>query len=248
MAKKTKYLVKFLNRSAHFDADYELVDVLSIAIKNGDLHSNKSNQIFRNVSNKKHPRLHRRKNSDQSRRIAITHLKKSIYSSYLKDLHEDLSIYLADCLRGAITKGLNNKRLIGEHSFSVEVNEILGCMDWDGVLALTSTRLFRKLEAEKSTAKLISLFDRKLDLGLDQQFCDEALPFLELRHLLVHRDGKVDDEYVRKYPNMNFEVGKAPALTHDLIIRGRKCVSSLVLEIDKAIVANSLCPPDDLTN
>lgn len=43
---KTKYLVKFLNNSAHLDADLEFVDIVQVAVHNNRLNTPASTHIF----------------------------------------------------------------------------------------------------------------------------------------------------------------------------------------------------------
>src|SRR5689334_12453937 len=98
---KTKYFARFLNRSAHFDADLELVDILHIAIKHGILVPAEGDALFDFLNSDKHPRLSGRKSTSHGRVIAIGHLKSTLVASFIKDIYEDLTGYITDLIAGA---------------------------------------------------------------------------------------------------------------------------------------------------
>jgi len=242
---KTKYLLRYLNRAAHFDADLELADVLATAVKQGRLQS-AGNKIFDFVEPAKHPRLSRRKDSDQSRTLAITHLKSTLHASFVKDLYEDAMKYMQELLRGAATKGLSPARLVGPHKVSFSANDVLAAKGWTGVIQMVSDSLFRAIENERSTKKLLEAIDNKLGLGVDQTIVDGALPYLDLRHLLVHQDGVADGSFCKRNPGLGAVVGKKIALPYRVVAKARANVEATVREYDKKAVAAGVCPNKDL--
>lgn len=181
---KTKYLVRFLNRAAQFEADLELIDVFFTASMAGQLASNQ--YLFKYVAPQKHVRLASRKVNRHNRELALNHLKGTIRAAFLKDIYEDVSTYITDLLAGAARAGLSPERLIGENKMSFEVNDVLKCGCWESVINLVAESLFRKLENERSTLKLLIAIDKKLNLGVPEKVIQDALPYLEIRHLLVH--------------------------------------------------------------
>jgi hypothetical protein len=243
---KTKFLLTFLNRAAHFDADIELADVLEIAIGAGKLSS--PDFIFEGVTADKHPRLAGRKISDQNRKIASGHLSNTIRASFVKDIYEDFSIYITDLIRGCAEKGLNPDRLIGEHKFQIDANQLIRCGSWDAVLALIAENLFRRLEGERSTIKLVTAIDAKLGLKLDAKIYEKALHYLELRHLLIHRDGIADKEFCDSHPIFNLKPGDKVILTYLLIDDLRKKITALAKHIDEKVVEQNLIAAAHLQN
>lgn len=242
---KTKYLLRYLNRSAHFDADLELIDVLAAAVKAKRLQQ-KGGKIFDFVDAAKHPRLGARQDSDNSRRLAITHLKTTVHAAFIKDLYEDAMHYFRDLLQGAASAGLSPDRLVGEHKVEFTANEILGAGSWEGVIHQVSGSLFRALENLRSTEKLLKAMDAKLGLGVDQKVVAAALPYIELRHLLVHSDGVPDKAFCKRYKGMGAVAGKKIALNYQLVAGAKRAIDALVAEYDARAVAVSVCPKGDL--
>lgn len=243
---KTKIFVRFLNRAAHFDADIELVDVFALAVRNGAMASANGAQLFEGVDPRKHPRLANRQVSEHNRKLAATHLKRTLNAAFIKDLHEDVSSYFTDLLAAAARSGLSPDRLIGEHKMSLDANDLLRCQSWDAVVQLVSRQLFRRLEDEKSTIKLLTAVDKKLDLGVDATLRDEALPYLELRHVLVHADGIADEAFCRRYPSLTAVAGEKVELNSKLVMVAREKVVAMVRNYDECAVAKLGLPKEDL--
>ncbi len=235
---KTKSLHRFFNRALHFQADIELADIFALAIDNGALQS--AELLFEHCNRAKHPTIAKRKVSEKNRKMASRHLNNTLYSAYIKDLYEDFSRYLAELVESCARKGLSPDRIIGEHKFSIDPNELLKLGSWDAGIVFVSATLFRRIENEKSTIKLISAIDVKLDLKLDAGIQDAALPYLDLRHLLVHRDGIPDKEYCDKYPALGFTVGKQIAMNFKLLFDAKTAIHTLVHHIDEKVIGLKL--------
>jgi hypothetical protein len=229
---KSKAYVKFLNRIAHYEADIELCDVIGLAMKDDILHTQGSPMLFDRVDRKRHPRLAGRKATDTGRKITIGHLRQTLFSSFLKDMQE--------IVRCAAMSGLDPDRLIGEHRFDVEANDILRAGGWTEVVDLVTKSLFRQLENEKITKKLLNKMNTKLALGVDQQKIEAALPFLEIRHLLVHCDGIADEKFCGEYPGVAASPGEQIELTYRLVQKARRAVSDLVEEFDRLVLEKHL--------
>lgn len=243
---QTKLLVRFLNRAARFDADVELVDVLATAIGKGLLHDPKAKHIFRFIDVKKHPRITKHKSSAHNRGLAIAHLKATVHAAFIKDLYEDASEYVSSLIGSAARKGLDPGRLIGEHRMSIDANDLLALGGWDAVVKLVSRSLFRKLESERSTKKLLDALDKKLSLGADATIVAAALPFLDIRHLLIHADGVVDDLFAMSYPHIGFKAGDNLELKWKLVDEARSKITALVRHYDERALAAGVVAADDI--
>jgi hypothetical protein len=239
---KTKAQVRFLNRTAHFEADIELADALSRLATS----ENATAKLVSTVDSTRHPRLNGRKVNQHNRTLACKHLNTTIRASYVKDIYEELGHYITSILKSCAQKGLDSHRLIGEHRFTIDANTLLLLGSWDAVLDHVSNELFRKLENERSIAKLIGSLGTKLNLQLDPGVVEAAFPYLEMRHILVHRDGIVDREFAVKHPQFNLKEGDEFTLSYLEVTKARDAIQSLVLHLDQKIVQNNLVPADAL--
>lgn len=239
---KTKAYVRFLNRAAHFDADIELVDVVNLANIAGELHTHGSQFLFNHIAPDKHPRLANRADNDHNRLIAITHLKATLGSAFIKDIYEDLYAYLREILTAAAENGLDPNRLIGEHKLTIEGNDLLRAGTWQAVVQMVADGVFRRLENLQDTKKLVDKLNEKLNLGVAPAKITAALPYLEMRHLLVHNDGLADAVFCERFPDFGATVGERLSLEYTVLDEARTAITALVMEFDANVVQNNVVP------
>lgn len=236
---RTKAYHAFESKLHYFDDDIDLVDVLRLNIISGELTDDESDNVFKKVCPTRHSHLARRKNSDGSRKLLILHLRSTIYSSYIKDVYEEVTEYLRTILALAAENGFESGRLIGEHSFKIDAKEVLLAGDWTHISRKIADSVFQALESEKSTLKLIQKISNKLALNIDADLINNALPYLEIRHLLVHTDGKASQEFKDKYPIIRLK-GDSVFINHVLVTRMRDAVKSLIKAFDDAVIQNNI--------
>jgi hypothetical protein len=243
---KTKSHVRFFSRAAHLDVDIELADVMRISIQGGLLSGAGNQYIFDKVNPQQHPRLASRANTNESRKLAANHLKATLCEAFLKNIYEDISQYFLEILTSAARNGLDPNRLIGEHKVTFDANTILQAGSWDKVVSLVTQSVFRKLENERSTKDLLEKMNGKLNLGVLQATIDSALPYFEVRHLLVHSDGKADQKFCSSFPTFGATVGQKIKLDYVLLQNARTAICQLVEEFDQKIVANNVVAANEL--
>lgn len=243
---KTKHLVRFYNRVAHYDADIELADIVKINTTAGKLHTPGAPYLFDGLMQEQHPRLAVREPTTHNRRLAINHLKATLCASFLKDVYEDATFYLLAILQSAARNGLDPDRLIGEHKVSFEGNDILAAGDWSTVVKMVATSVFRRLENERTTKELLKKMNAKLMLEVPQKKIDNALPYFEIRHLLVHADGVADKKFCISFPAFGATPGKKIKLDHRLLQAARKATLALVEAFDGKVVANEIIAPSEM--
>ncbi len=241
---RSKAYHAFTQKLSYFDDDLELMDVLHKAVISGDLTEQGSQHVLKHVDPAKHTHIARRKNSDGSRKIVINHIRSTLYSSYVKDIYEELTHYLRTILTQASRNGFNSGRLIGEHSFKMDAKAVMELGNWDQVCQMVTESVFQSLEAEKSTLKLLEKMATKLALNIDNQLISAALPYLEARHFLVHTDGKVTRDYINTYPQIQIKDGYV-ALNFAFIEGLRSSVKALVAEYDKEVINGNLLKAED---
>lgn len=187
----------------------------------------------------KHEKLNNRRPLKKSREIVVKHLRKTVYSSYIKDLYEELTAYLKSIIykSAVISKDRESAyRLLGEHSIQFTARDILQFNNLRDIIKIIAEDIVRKLENERSTMSLIRKICKKIGLEVPDEVVNSALPYLEMRHILVHADGKIDKEFKKKYPMFKSDSKNRINLNYDIIIEATESVTQLVLEIDKQAV------------
>ena len=231
---------------SYFDDDIELVDVLRTAVTSGDLTDPATNHLMRHVDPARHTHIRRRRNTDGSRENTINHLRQSVYTSYLKDMYEEVTEYLRLILEQAARNGLSAGRVVGEHTFKLDAKAILELGSWDNVCRSLAESIFQNLEAERSTLHLLRKIPNKLGLDIPDALIDDALPYLEVRHALVHTDGRLSPDFVGKYPVIPRKSNGCVNLSFTLINEARTKIKALMEAYDAEVVAKNLLSEDDL--
>ncbi len=95
----------------------------------------------------------------------------------------------------------------------------------------------------------LPLFSEKLNLGVDNAIVESALPYLDLRHILVHRDGRIDRDFAARHPQLGLNEGDDFSLSHSDIVRARDAILTLVSHFDERIIhTGSILPEDQQPN
>lgn len=208
---KSKGYKKFENRMNYFRTDVELVDVLSKnkeAIKGIGI-------IFKKVTEDHHPLLYARQATTGSRKIVMSHLKKTVYVSFFKDMYEEVTEYIRYILYQASLQGATANRIIGEHTFKMGANDILSLATKNEIIKAVIDQVFQQLESERSTIELFQKTKNKLGLNIQQNLIDDAVPYMTCRHIFVHSDGKPNDEFKQKYQDIHLDDKGRIALNMD---------------------------------
>ncbi|CAN5233548.1 hypothetical protein BH10PSE2_BH10PSE2_00020 [soil metagenome] len=240
----SKAFVRLRDRSSAYDTDLELADVLVRAF----MRSQNTDQTIAEaagVESVKYLKLSSRKNNKQSRKVIGRHLVNSIGVAYIKEIYEDFTEYLQVSVRRATLSGLNVDRFIGSDNFDFSSKEILKAKNWDSVVELVSDKLFRSLESEKSTISLIKKIIKKLGLDVDAGVVTAALPYLDARHVLVHRDGLADEFYKKAHPNVHLIDGFI-VTNFAFVNSARVAIMTLAERLDETLIEKGFVRESDM--
>jgi len=109
--------------------------------------------------------------------------------------------------------------------------------------------VFRKLEEERSTLKLLNKILENTKVTIDEDVKNKALMYLEMRHLFIHNDGQADAEFISKYSSIiKF---KQDAKTNNTklptdftqVYTAIEAVQALLAEIDKQLLFSDFIDP-----
>lgn len=236
----SKPYLTYCNRIKAFDVDVELIDLIG---RNRKRLSGGEQKIFFGCSPTFHPILSALRPTEQSRKIAFGHLKRTVCVAYIKDVYEELNLYLKSIIEEA-SLNLNTSagRIIGEHPFTISAKEILSYASLEEIVKRVVEDLFQKIEACQNTKDIIKAVCAKLDVKVDNATIELALPYLEIRHKLVHTNGIVDQMFKQKFPTIKYSsnsIAINTAVAKDM----SKNVTKLVQELDRKLLAKGLLTP-----
>ena len=235
---KSKGYLRFCNRIQYFKADSELIEMLLI---NKELLAG-TNKIFNGITVADQPIISAYANTPHARKLAITHLRTSLYVSYIKEIYEEVTEYLRYALEHCAKNGANINRLVGEQKVSFDANFLLSTHSFDAIARAVTDSIFQQLENEKSTLDLIKKINTKLDLQVPENIINEALPYLLIRHIYVHSDGKPKKEFKDAYPFLRINGKGRIELTKEIIANAKTNIETLLNTIDQKILAKGFFP------
>ncbi|OBX34996.1 hypothetical protein A8U91_04059 [Halomonas elongata] len=137
----------------------------------------------------------------------ITQAKNANYRAAVIRLYAIWSHYMRDILglMYEVSPHQISQKAHGEIKFSEAIN--LG--SYEAIKNYIVDHVFRSLESEQSTKKLLDKIVKHTKISLSQSLKVHALAHLEIRHLLVHANGYVDERYHKSYKGIvPCEVGK----------------------------------------
>lgn len=223
---------RFTDRLRYFRTDNEVAEII---VSNKELLKG-DDTIFVSVKEAHHPNLFKRQNNANSRALVVQHLRKTIYVAFVKDMYEEVTEYIRYILKEAAINGADPNRLVGEHNISMKANEILSKSNKREIISIIMEQIFQQLENERSTINLIPKINRKLGLDISQDLIDNALPYLETRHVFVHSDGKPGEDFKRRYPNIKIDQSKRINLNSTFAKEAYQKIKKLILAIDNAMM------------
>ena len=234
----SKARVKLLNRIASYDFDIELMDVLNIYTT----HPYKKEGLFECASSDQHPKLSSIKKPSREYCRIKNHLKSTLYDSIIVRYYEETMLYLQQALSCAINNGLDFNRIVGSDHQDYSSKDIIAAGNWDGVIKMISKDIFRKLEAKRNTTELLKELNNKLCLNVSETKINNVMPFLEMRHLIVHNDGKADSKFCERFPVFAFVQGQNMSVDFQMVTNAREAIVDFINEFDSKAIAAGVFP------
>lgn len=144
----------------------------------------------------KHPQL-----NIPNERIDIQHTFATSRIKINEQTLIELYAYFADYLSSVIREieGINPKRILNlvppQSSVNMSYSDIFTFRTYDALLDEIAKRVFRALESERSTPKLLKRFVKTVKLNIPTNIQQDALTYLEIRHLIIHNNSKADSAF-----------------------------------------------------
>lgn len=105
--------------------------------------------------------------------------------------------------------------------------------------------VFRSLENERSTMKLIEKILSGTGVNISASDKKSVLPYLEMRHLIIHNNGKIDTEFEGKYgATLNVKAGEKVPTVFRNAEAAIKSVRAFMKKIDNELVRMKLVTPN----
>jgi hypothetical protein len=240
---KSKGYQRFHDRVDYFLTDCETSEAFYINMEEikGD-----GSYIFKGITKPKFIKLANRTNSEGSRKIVVSHIRTTILTSFIKEVYEEVSEYIRYILSQGAKNGVDSLRIVGDLKLSFKANEILEKNTYDEIIEMVISSIFQMIESERSTIGLLTKVNNKLGLGVDDNLINEALPYLELRHVFVHSDGKPSREFMTQYPFFTKNQKGRVDLNLDVVRKAFEKVDAMICAYDQSMINKNLIEATEL--
>jgi hypothetical protein len=204
-------------------------------------------RIFKYIDSNKHSVLSNYDSTANARKIVINHLRSTIAVSFIKEAYEEVTEYLRYVLcLGAKSKTIKVERLSANTKVSITANDILSAKDYNEVVLMVTNQIFQSIESERSTIEMVKKICTKLGLSISDEVINDALLYLEMRHIFVHNDGKPSKQFTERYPSVKVNrKGRIDLTSIDLHFVKEK-ILALVNAIDLEMSISNLIPKSEL--
>ena len=153
--------------------------------------------------------------------------------------------YFGEYFRGALKEIFQTNPLlvVSKAPGTLEYHLVAKLGSFDAIADYMVRQVFKKLESEKSTRKLLDKILANTGVSVSTEVFERALMYLEVRHLLVHNMGICDEAFFSRFnaifPAKLYVGGKFP-LSIGFVRNALDAITEFVSEVDAKLVSGAL--------
>lgn len=156
-----------------------------------------------------------------------------LFSDYLLNTIRDLS-HLAP---NKLLEVINTK-----NDRTLSFKELIELGNYDAILEKMAQKVYRTLENQRSTPKLLDKILSITDIHIDNEIKEEALLYLQVRHLIIHNNSKADDDFVSQNGNeiVKIKADRSISFTYLLTNKAITTVFRLCKMLDDKLIEKGI--------
>lgn len=247
MKSESKSWQRFEGKLRSLKQYLQLMD-LSLTLSNKLCNDKKDEEItigtVLGATHDSHRQLNNPNLSKEIRRTFIS-ARRQLNEQGFIELHCLFSNYIANII-AEIAHG-EPKRLVGilgnKDTRTIKFAEIIHLGSYEAVINEMAKRVFRILENLRSTSDMMKKLIKITGITIDKALLEEALIYVEVRHLIIHNDSFVDDPFILNDKNKSVPLnGKKLALTYTSTNKATNTIYKLCKKIDEELIKKGLIP------
>lgn len=173
--------------------------------------------------------------SENLRIFNYTRSKNAEFS--IIELYNAFSVYMKSILTEMYK--YNPLQIVGKATGNPNFTyvELVNFGSYDNIKTEMVNKVFRKLEDERSTTKLLDKIMCHTRIQIPDTLRTNALMYLEMRHLFIHNNGKADDHFTQTYGGIiSIRVNNKLPTNFDTVNKAIQAVLDLIVFIDKELI------------
>lgn len=152
------------------------------------------------------------------------------------ELYNLFAYYMKDILKEMYQ--LRPKSITEKSNKTLSYSKLSEFTTLDELVDFMIDDIFKELESLRSTQKLVKRIVGHTKIQIPQAQADDALMYLNIRHLIIHNDSKVDKDFYDKYKNkLNISLnGKVPT-DYSTFQSALRAIHTYVGSIDQQLIS-----------
>ena len=168
-----------------------------------------------------------KRNNELAIQLNYTHL-----SEYLRSILGEMYLH-------------NPLLVVGKASAGLPFHEIVSLGNFDAISSRMVDHVFRTLEAQRSTRALIEKILERTGVELSPQVFNDAVYYLEIRHLIVHNSSLIDVKFEKRYSEKfkYIKEGNKLPMSQGLARKALLAIEKLCSTIDSSLIDGGYLKP-----
>lgn len=169
--------------------------------------------------------------------------RKMLNEQAFVELHCLFSDYLANVITEIAH--IDPKKLLGtlgtDDDRSIKFAELVTLGNYNSILNEMASRVFRKLENLRSSKEMLEQLCKITKIEINDQLKDEALLYIDVRHLIIHNDSVADENFKNRNSTGLVPLNKNKiCLKYAVTDRAISTIEILCRSIDEALIAKGM--------
>lgn len=164
----------------------------------------------------------------------------NLFTAYLQSITKEM--YSKNPML-VVGKAVVNKNGDDKENLTMSYAEIVRLGNYENLQDQIVLNIFRSIEELRSTSKLLEKILKDTKVNIPKTTIDEALAYLEMRHLFIHNHGMVDAKYAKTYGKKftpNLKDKKELPTKFEIFAKALTAITKLVTEIDTQLIKNGM--------
>jgi hypothetical protein len=164
----------------------------------------------------------------------------NLFTAYLQSITKEM---FAKNPMLVVGKAVINKNGEDKENLTMSYAEIIRLNSFENLQEQIVLNVFRSIEELKSTSKLLDKILKDTKVNIPKSITDDALTYLEMRHLFIHNKGLVDNKYAKSYGSTftpPLKEKKELPTKFETFNNGLIAVTKLITTIDEQLIAKGM--------
>ncbi len=172
--------------------------------------------------------------SDRDRQIANHAISRNAEIA-LQFAYGHFIAYIKSILREMYRK--KPLEIVNKSPSTLAYHEIVKLGSYEAICNFMVEQVFKSIEGKRNTRALLNKILDKTNVSITEDVMATALMYIEMRHLIVHNNGKVDQDFADRYgTRLNVEANQTLKGNIGNSKKALKAIANLCLEMDQGLI------------